>query len=777
MPTSAGKTKSIEIIIRSSFMSGRGKLAIVIAPFRALCHEISNSLRSAFQNDEAKVNELSDVLQLDYFEKLAELLGLQEFTSNYILVLTPEKFLYILRQTPTLVDRVGLVIYDEGHQFDAGSRGIIYELLLTEIKKLLPGTAQTILISAVIQNANAIGKWLIGQDAKIVTGKDLFPTTRSIAFASWAERLGQLMFYETESLRRPDYFVPRIIEQQELTGSSRESVKHFPERENTTDVALYLGLHLAGNGAVAIFCGRKATASKITSRAVQIYARNLNLPSPAIHSDREEIRRLKNLYVLHFGESADLTKAAELGVFSHHGNTPHGIRLSVEYAMQRDKIRLVACTSTLAQGVNLPIRYLIVSGIYQGTERIKTRDFHNLMGRAGRAGKHTEGLVIFADPAIYDSRIAERWRMQSAAELLNPELAEPTTSSLLSILGPFYGTSDTPLNMEPDAFCRLLLHGKDTWHTWASDVVAENRGSGLDVPLLIRELHQRRQLMCAVESYLMANREAESFAEFSQQVTQLATETLAYTLADDQQKSALVRLFNSIAAYIEEQNPAPEKQAQYAKTLLGVEVAKKVEAWTSENKELLLSLDSNETLLHALWPLLAEHSQDGFFRNTLPQALPIELATLWIQGKPYKDLFTHATIASGTKPWGNKRAKLKKDDIIEFCEGTLGYECNLIAGAVTQFLFGNSPESESDTLSFLLFQKALKYGIPDVTAISCYESGFADRMLAQALRDTVMNDGYTDLLFSPAIAQHRERLKSTLTDFPSYFESVMSTIG
>ena len=54
MPTSAGKTRSVEIIIRSSFMSGRAKLAIVIAPFRALVHEISNSLRDAFMPDDVK---------------------------------------------------------------------------------------------------------------------------------------------------------------------------------------------------------------------------------------------------------------------------------------------------------------------------------------------------------------------------------------------------------------------------------------------------------------------------------------------------------------------------------------------------------------------------------------------------------------------------------------------------------------------------------------------------------------------------------------------------
>ena len=90
-------------------------------------------------------------MQLDYLQQLAELLGTGAPTSQNILVLTPEKFLYVLRQTPTLVADIGIVVYDEGHQFDSGRRGITYELLLTEIKALLPAAAQTILISAVIQ--------------------------------------------------------------------------------------------------------------------------------------------------------------------------------------------------------------------------------------------------------------------------------------------------------------------------------------------------------------------------------------------------------------------------------------------------------------------------------------------------------------------------------------------------------------------------------------------------------------------------------------------------
>ena len=175
-------------------------------------------------------------------------------------------------------DSIGIVVYDEGHQFDSGSRGITYELLLTEIKALLPAGAQTVLVSAVIKNAQAIGEWLIGDGVQVVTGSGLLPTARSVAFASWIERLGQLMFFESETYVQPDYFVPRVIEQQALARRSGERTdRYFPDSASN-DVALYLGIRLVSQGAVAIFCGRKDTASGIASRAVEVFERVF--PSP-----------------------------------------------------------------------------------------------------------------------------------------------------------------------------------------------------------------------------------------------------------------------------------------------------------------------------------------------------------------------------------------------------------------------------------------------------------------------------------------------------------------
>jgi len=184
MPTSAGKTKATELILRSAFLAERVSLAIIIAPFRALCHEIKNSLVEAFHNEPTKLDELSDALQTDF--EIAELLGHQQ-----ILVVTPEKLLYVLRHAPELAAHIGLLVFDEGHQFDSGTRGITYELLLTSLRSMIPEGTQKVLISAVISNAEAVGEWLNGEP-NVVEGTTLIPTFRSVGFASWLDQLGRI---------------------------------------------------------------------------------------------------------------------------------------------------------------------------------------------------------------------------------------------------------------------------------------------------------------------------------------------------------------------------------------------------------------------------------------------------------------------------------------------------------------------------------------------------------------------------------------------------------
>lgn len=780
MPTSAGKTRAVEIVLRSGFLSRRTRLAVVVAPFRALCHEIGTTLRNAFKQDAIKVNELSDAMQLDFLQQISDLLGAEAPTSQYILVLTPEKLLYVMRQTPSLIKDIGIVVYDEGHQFDSGSRGITYELLLTEIKALLPAGAQTILVSAVIQNAQAIGEWLIGSDVRVVNGGGLSPTARSVAFASWMEKLGQLMFFESDTYRTPDYFVPRVIEQQALAKRAGErSARLFPVKDSSNDVALYLGLRLVPQGAVAIFCGRKDTASGLASRAVEIFERKVTLASPAKFADPDELRRMKNLVDGHFGAQSEASRAAQLGIFVHHGTTPQGIRLSIEYAMQKGLISFVACTSTLAQGVNLPIRYLIVSGIHQAGVKLKVRDFQNLVGRAGRSGMHTEGLVIFSDPEVYDTRETESWRFASSVELLSSARAESTLSSILGVLAPLKsGDGRAECSMPVDELCTLILADKDAQLTWANEAVRLNSQLNLVAKELASELLRRRHLIFAIESYLMANRGTSPFKEFKASAEQLATATLAHHLAPEDVKPSVVALFGSIAEYVNQQEPSARKQASYSKTLLGVRNAKAIDGWVANNREALLSLDSNDGWLEMVWGLFSAQSDDKFFHSIEPATLPIQTARQWIRGEPYRDLFKNSITNGGTKPWGEeRRRRLTDDDIVDFCESTLGFECSLILAAVAQFLFEEDGFHEEQAAALTLFQKALKYGLPNWPSISCYELGFADRVVCQRLVDTVSAAGFSGAYFSKAIGRYRSLIEGELKAYPSYFTSVLASRG
>jgi len=117
---------------------------------------------------------------------------------------------------------------------------------------------------------------------------------------------------------------------------------------------------------------------------------------------------------------------------------------------------------------------------------------------------------------------------------------------------------------------------------------------------------------------------------------------------------------------------------------------------------------------------------------------------------------------------------LSEDEIVDFCESTLGFECSLVLAAVAQFLFGSNGVHEEPAAAMKLFQKALKYGLPDWPTISCYEHGFADRVVAQRLCEAVRGEGFAGKFFAPAIQSHRARIEATLDGYPSYFESVLA---
>lgn len=767
MPTSAGKTRSIEMILRSGFLSERVKLAVVVAPFRALSHEIATSLNLAFADDDVQVNELSDALQHDFFSEFSIPFGvnLRVDSSPGILVLTPEKLQFVLRQEQELVEHIDLLVYDEAHQFDSGTRGVTYELLVTELRAGLPKSSQVVAISAVIRNAESLRSWLLGDDGTIVDGSGLSPTARAVAFATWMEKLGQLQFFETSNYdKQPDYFVPRTIESQTLARRPRERVDRvFPEQNDktvATDVSLYLGLRLASEGAVAVFAGTKATANKILARAVDVFDRDVSLPRPSVESNPKELAGLSELVQLHFGVESLQSRAAQLGIFVHHGNTPNGLRLTVEHAMQNELIRFVVCTSTLAQGVNLPIRYLIVAGTQQGSDKISVRDFQNLLGRAGRAGMHTEGLVIFADPRTFDRRRSSReaWRYEQSTVLLDLDNSEETTSSILSAILPFSSTS-TFAELSPLEITELLFIGED------SQLERANGDASL-----VSDLQRRRDLLEAVESFLMANRDAFTVEEFSTEAVELCEQTFAFAIASDQERIALRHLFRLLSDSISTLVPEPERQIEFGRTLLSAERANLVFEWVQNNRNELLEATTNEMLLSVLWPILEQTFENKMALSIEPSGAVFGLTIAWLNGSSYQQIFELALENKYTKPFGLKRRKLGESDLFKLLNSTLAFDASLIVAAVGQFL-GADEGGESTPLG--TFLKALKYGVPDTLSISAYERGFADRAVALLLRDQLRLSGFEGEDFLESLFTHADEVTEIVERLPSYFSKVL----
>jgi len=773
MPTSAGKTKATELILRSAFLAERVSLAIIIAPFRALCHEIKNSLVEAFHNETTKVDELSDALQTDF--EIAELLGHQQ-----ILVVTPEKLLYVLRHAPELAAHVGLLVFDEGHQFDSGTRGITYELLLTSLRSMIPEGTQKVLISAVISNAEAVGEWLNG-DPNVVEGTTLIPTFRSVGFASWLDQLGRIEYVDSRDAEQGEFFVPRVIERFNLGRKKRERTdRFFPEKTDGQAIALYLGLKLVPNGSIAVFCGRKSTAASVCEKAVDIIERGAPLALPSDFSDAQEVARLTHLHIENLGADAPASQSAAHGIFSHHGNTPHGIRLAVEHAMRDDLVRFVVCTSTLAQGVNLPIRYLIVTSVYQGMERIKVRDFHNLIGRAGRAGMHTEGSILFADPVIFDKRKArnDKWRWDQVKELLEPRNSEPCISNLLSIFDPIRSDDEKyTITMEALDFAKVYIDDPDEVAKLAAGIAARHGDKKFSRDGVERQIAWRISLICAVESFLLSHWDESENGLSEADVTRLAEGTLAFFLADDQKKEHIRELFQLLAGNISANITDPARRKIYGRTLYGIQDAQAIEGWVQTNADSLLTIVDETDALDLAWPLLTRHINGGVFTKFDQPEVLKEIAHGWISGKPFSDLLKIIRKRKAKMIWGTRRREFKIDHVVDVCEGTLAYDGALVVGAVCEFIETLDQDGTGDLINRLqLFQKRLKYGLPTETTIALYELGFSDRVIAQDLATSLNLDATQKKDLVKALKKNRDGARAVMEKYPSYFQERMNEL-
>ena len=775
MPTSAGKTKSTEIILRSYFFKNNTQSAVLVAPFRALCHEINDSLQECFADANIRVNECTDVFQKDYSEK--------EEKGNQIIITTPEKLVYILRQDPALSRSIGLLILDEGHQFDSDIRGVTYELLITSLKQILPATTQWVLISAVLSNAEEINDWLNGENGKVVSDSTLSPTQKTIGFVNWTTPMGQIQYANNPNINEEDFFVPRVITSKKLNKKRRERKdRFFPEKSDGSSIALHLGLKLVKNGCIAIFCGKKTSVIRICDRFLDIHSHGYETPSLIEVSGREELARLGSLYTKHLGNKSSESFAWNRGVLTHHASLPHGLRLAVEYALREEKARFVICTSTLAQGVNLPIRYLIFTNIYQAGEKLKVRDFHNLVGRAGRAGVHTEGTILFSNPEVYEKRRSQtdKWRWNLIENILIPENSEPCSSSLLGVFDKIQNNAkkqnekfaieipviDYLKEMVADFSCKKRL---------IKELSSRYADKGFDERILSRQFDYKEKIINSIEGYLLSNLPDGNEEERSDFIEKLTKDTLAFRLANEEQKKWLVELFEVIANSLIDKVPESEKRALYGKTLVGVKEIEIIDKWLDENiKDIFNNCGNLKELLICLWKLIFKLLPENSSIKKLSETrYARDIAIDWILGCSYHEIHAKRLTKDSTMKLGERN--LTVQHTVDICEGVLAFDGMLILGAIIELVQARGGIEDpliSDSLKHL--QKTIKYGLQFEEEIQLFERGFSDREVAMTLGKIFI--GKKMGINNNTLLEFSDEIEEALKEFPSYFTFQFKTI-
>lgn len=751
LPTGVGKTKSIELVIRSSFASGRATTAIIVAPLRALCNEIANDMISAF-GDEVLVNQFSDVLEEDF--------SLELFLSfkSKILICTPEKLSYIIHHQADFLDEIGLYIFDEGHMFDDGSRGAIYELLISEIRSHISGKEQIILLSAVLSNAEQIQKWLLGEAGVLASDFKIKATPKTIGFASQTK---DIHYYSDDSAQE-DFYVPRSIEVIALQKRPREKKqRYFPELTDAKDIAIYYANKLCKNGGVAIFANRTSTVLTVINRIIELRDRGCLLAEIKGNSDGKEMSRLAQLMSDYYGEQHPYTIACYLGVVPHYSNLPNGLRLAVEHACRNKALRLVVCTSTLAQGVNIPIKYLFMTSFMVARNSMRIRSFQNLMGRTARSGMYTEGSVIVTDPQLFDNKNNRKnggnYKWNECIKMFDDSAAEPCGSSILSLVQDIRIDYETRVigakvaqhiidhYNEPDCFEQYVNKLTTALH---KAYPQKNASS------IVESVMARKSIVEAIENHLCFVFSIDENADKQSIAADICKETLAYFMANDDEKALLEEIFNIITLKTNKIDYSQIKN--YARTMIGIDSLLQIEKWIAEN-HLTRQNYTNEQLVEMIISFFQE-------THTLKKGTKCfaDICQMWLDGCSFVEMYESTSLPIA--------------DLEDICNKSISYELSFFVGSIIDIIEISDEDIVNPLPNLLRLQRRLKYGVKTETAVSICEKIFNDRFLANLLADEIGHDTIETNSIVGVIQSHKDDILDILSAYPTYFSECVQWV-
>ena len=427
MPTSAGKTRIAEMVIIHGLAKNSNSAALYIAPFNALTDELATGFNDLFIDLGLTVSSFSGSYEFDD-------LTAGELNED-LLVVTPEKLDQLMRVDSAFLDRVDTVILDEGHIVAEAVRGIKYELAVSRLRTLRPN-ATFISLSAVVPDSTMaeFSRWLTASQDPITS--NWRPTTLRIARLTVR---GDAADLEYPDIRDPSrsLLVPNVVRKQTFEfknpSTGRMLRRVFPTLNHRAQLSAAMTYSVADQGPVLIYCSQPNFAGAVAKALMDRTEYSLRSGIAVPKAFEEAPRRSALVAEEWLGADHDITRQLRFGIGVHYASMPTAVQRAIEDDFRDRRIAALAATSTLAQGVNFPVRTLVVHSTSRwddGTDRrvpMLARDFWNIAGRVGRAGAETEGTVVFLTLTSDDRADFARFRQQQ-------DDVEPVQSALTQLL-------------------------------------------------------------------------------------------------------------------------------------------------------------------------------------------------------------------------------------------------------------------------------------------------------------------------------------------------------
>ena len=356
IPTASGKSLVAYIgIMKRLLVDEPGSKAVYIVPLKALASEKYDDLSELCTSVNLTVG-------LGIGDASAEAKKIEECD---VLVCTSEKLDSLMRNRSEMMANVSIVIADEFHLMNDATRGPTLEINLTRLRHLRP-KAQIIALSATVGNCQDLATWL----------------NATLVLSDW--RPVALEYSTFHDL----HLEPRLV-QSSAMSSDGESLQPPRDIEGPKSHPTWVVMNdtLDQDGQVLVFVGTRRSAQSEALKLAKRVQKRLTKEDPG---------RLKRLDDFANGlEGRQQTAMAERlatairgGVAFHHAGLTHGQRKAIEGAFKEGLLVGLTATPTLAAGVNLPARRVLVRDLKRwddGMSRpLPVMEVRQMLGRAGR---------------------------------------------------------------------------------------------------------------------------------------------------------------------------------------------------------------------------------------------------------------------------------------------------------------------------------------------------------------------------------------------------------